>query len=133
MNFETNHRSRDLEIPQHRQSLITAIESDLVKDSNVLAVYYGGSVGSRSTDLYSDIDLRIVVKDEVFEEYRLNKKKRAKNWGEVLFFEDLPRATHSVAHYKGFIKVDSFYYKMKNIRHLYGFKILKLSMILPDR
>lgn len=116
MGLEAKHKERDLDIPKHRQNLITAIEQDLINDINVLAVFYGGSIGNKNTDLYSDIDLRIVVEDEVFEEYRLNKKQRAKNWGNVLFFEDYPWATHTIAHYDSFIKIDCFYYKMKNIQ-----------------
>jgi hypothetical protein len=85
-------------------------------DDNIICLFYGGSIGTKTTDLFSDIDLRIVVKDEAFEQYRLNKKQRAQKWGTVLFYEDFPWASHSVAHYKGFIKVDSFYYKQKDIQ-----------------
>src|SRR5690625_2291598 len=92
------------------------IEQDLSNDDQVLAVYYGGSIGNRNTDLYSDIDLRIVVNDDHFEEYRINKKQRAKKWGNVLFFEDFPWSTYSIAHYDTFIKVDTFYYRMKDIQ-----------------
>lgn len=116
MELETKYKERDLDIPKHRQDLMAAIEIDLINDNNVLAVFYGGSIGNQNTDLYSDIDLRIVVKDEVFEGYRINKKQRAKNWGSVLFFEDFPWATHSIAHYNTFIKVDSFYYNTKDIK-----------------
>lgn len=116
MGLENKHRKRDLKIPEHRQTMLKEIEQDLIRDENVLAVFYGGSIGKRNTDLYSDIDLRIVVKDEVFEEYRLNKKERAKNWGKVLYFEDFPWATYSVAHYDTFIKVDTFYYKIIDIK-----------------
>ncbi|WP_077324786.1 hypothetical protein [Virgibacillus siamensis] len=116
MGFETKHRKRDLEIPKHRQILLNTIEQDLLSDENIIAVFYGGSIGNHNTDLYSDIDLRIVVKDEVFEEYRLNKKQRAKKWGKVLFFEDFPWATYSIAHFDTFIKVDTFYFKMKDIQ-----------------
>ncbi|WEG14539.1 hypothetical protein PU629_09335 [Pullulanibacillus sp. KACC 23026] len=115
MGFEAKLQ-RDSEIPNHRQRLIKAIECDLVSDENILAIFYGGSVGNNTTDLYSDIDLRIVVKDDAFEKYRLNKKQRARNWGPVLFYEDLPWATHSIAHYESFIKVDTFYYKPKDIQ-----------------
>ncbi|WP_087999561.1 aminoglycoside 6-adenylyltransferase [Gottfriedia solisilvae] len=114
MGLET--KQRDLDIPKHRQNLINELELDLINDNNVLAVFYGGSIANQNTDLYSDIDLRIVVKDELFEEYRLNKKQRAKKWGNVLFFEDFPWATYSIAHYDSFIKVDSFYYKTIDIQ-----------------
>jgi DNA-directed RNA polymerase subunit L len=110
------HKNRDLEIQKHRQKLLNLIEQDLLNDENVIAVFYGGSLGDQNTDIYSDIDLRIVLKDEVFEEYRLNKKQRAKNWGGVLFYEDFPWANHSVAHYDTFVKVDTFYYKIKDIQ-----------------
>ncbi|HEY4552795.1 MAG TPA: hypothetical protein VIG80_06345 [Bacillaceae bacterium] len=106
---------RDMALPEHREDLMNAIENDLLDDVNILGVFYGGSIGNNNTDLYSDIDLRIIVKDEVFEEYRLNKKQRAKNWGTVLFFEDFPWAAHSIAHYDTFIKVDTFYYKARDI------------------
>lgn len=116
MGLETNHRDRDLAIPKHREDLLNAIEKDVLGDENILGVFYGGSLGNKNTDLYSDIDLRIVVKDEVFEEYRLNKKQRAENWGRVLFFEDFPWSTYSIAHYDTFIKVDTFYYKGKDVQ-----------------
>jgi hypothetical protein len=93
-----------------------AIEEDFLNDENVLCLFYGGSIGNGNTDLYSDIDLRVVVKDEVFELYRQNKKQRAAKWGTILFYEDFPWASHSVAHFKGFIKVDSFYYVKKDIQ-----------------
>nr|WP_247600279.1 aminoglycoside 6-adenylyltransferase [Priestia flexa] len=113
--METNRRDRDLAIPKHREYLLNAIEKDILSDENIVGVFYGGSVENKNTDLYSDVDLRIVVKDEVFEEYRLNKKQRAQNWGKVLFFEDFPWSTYSIAHYDTFIKVDTFYYKVKDV------------------
>ena len=116
MGFEWKHKKRDQEIPKHRQQLMENIERDLSNDDQVLAVYYGGSIGNRNTDLYSDIDLRIVVNDDYFEEYRINKKQRAKKWGNVLFFEDFPWSTYSIAHYDTFIKVDTFYYRMTDIQ-----------------
>jgi hypothetical protein len=127
--LENKHNERDLQIPKHRQIMLKEIEQDLLRDENVLAVFYGGSIGNQNTDLYSDIDLRIVVKDDVFEEYRLNKKERAKSWGKVLYFEDFPGASYSIAHYDTFIKVDTFYYRLKDINHLYGFRTLALFMI----
>jgi hypothetical protein len=125
---ETKYRKRDLELPKHRDRLIKAIEQDLLNDDHVLAVFYGGSLGNQNTDLFSDIDLRVVVRDELFEEYRLNKKLRVKNWGTVLFFEDFPWATYSIAHYDTFLKVDSFYYLEKDIQPsvwLQNIKIVK--------
>ncbi|MFP3340703.1 hypothetical protein R0J91_22200, partial [Micrococcus sp. SIMBA_131] len=63
MGFEIKPSKRDIEIPRHRQNLSDAIERDLLTDENILAVFYGGSIGNQSSDMYSDIDLRVVVKD----------------------------------------------------------------------
>jgi predicted nucleotidyltransferase len=51
---------------------MTAIEKDLFNDDDVLAVFYGGSIGSENMDLYSDIDLCIVVLPEKFQEFISN-------------------------------------------------------------
>ena len=91
------------------------IEEDLLTDKNITGVFYGGSIGKGNTDLFSDIDIRIIVKDEAFEAYRLSKKERARRWGDVLFFEDYPWTAHTVAHFEAFVKVDAFYYKMKEV------------------
>jgi hypothetical protein len=126
--FVTKHQERDYKNPTNREALMKAIENDLLNDANVLAVFYGGSIGSEKTDLYSDIDLRIVVKEEVFEEYRKNKKQRAKKWGNVLFYEDFPGAAYSIAHFDCFIKVDSFYYKPKDIQPSVWLKNIKIVL-----
>lgn len=110
------YKTRDDHLPKRRQYLMNAIEKNVLNDKNVLAVFYGGSIGKQNTDLYSDIDLRIVVKDDVFEEYRSRKKERAKKWGTVLFFEDFPWTTYSIAHFDCFIKVDTFYYKKNDLQ-----------------
>jgi hypothetical protein len=66
--------------------------------------------------VYSDLDLRVIVKDEAFETYRSNKKERAKKWGDVLYYEDFPWASYSIAHYRSFIKVDTFYYRQSDLQ-----------------
>jgi hypothetical protein len=125
--FVTRHKGRDLEIPKHRHDLRNAIEKDLLNDENVLAVFYGGSIGNENTDLYSDIDLRIVVSPEKFQDFISNKKNRPKKWGNVVYFEDLgPFVTHSIAHYDCFIKIDTFYYKPENIQPSVWLKNIKI-------
>ena len=83
MGLETNN-DRNVNLPKYRRELIEAIELDLKNDENVLAVFYGGSIGTQEMDRFSDIDLRIVVKDEMYEEYRLKKSNGQKN-GEMYY------------------------------------------------
>ncbi|WP_408010488.1 hypothetical protein ACJROX_09370 [Pseudalkalibacillus sp. A8] len=37
----------------------------MINDKDVLGLFYGGSIGSGQTDVYSDIDVRVVIKDEM--------------------------------------------------------------------
>ena len=113
--FESKHRERDAEIPMHRQMIKEKIERDLLDDPFIVSVFYGGSIGNNDSDNYSDIDLRIVVAEEEFENYRAKKRKRATRWGAVSFFEDVPYSNYSAAHYENFVKVDTFYYRLKDV------------------
>lgn len=115
LEFESTHMKRDAEIPKHRQQIKKAIENDLADEMDIVAVFYGGSIGNEDSDNYSDLDLRIVVTGEAFEKYRKNKRERAAKWGDVLFYEDVPYTNYSTAHYTSFVKVDTFYYRLKDI------------------
>ncbi len=116
MGFLTKHEQRDACLPIERQKLREAIYKDLVHDTDILAFFYGGSLAKGNEDLYSDLDLRIVVEDSAYETYRLNKKERATKWGDVLYYEDFPRAPYSIAHFSSFIKVDTFYYRQSDLQ-----------------
>lgn len=115
--FVTRHKERDAKLRDEREKLRTAIKNDLSKDEEVLAIFYGGSIARGNDDLYSDLDLRVVVTEESHSKYISNKKDRAKNWGEVLFFEDRgPYVPYSIAHFTNFVKVDTFYYKPQDLQ-----------------
>lgn len=116
MGFGAKYEQRDSHIPLERQKLRESIYQDLMEDPSILAFFYGGSLAKGNKDVYSDLDLRIIVEDEAFEAYRSNKKERAKNWGDVLYYEDFPWAPYSIAHYRSFIKVDTFYYRKSDLQ-----------------
>lgn len=116
MGFLTKHEQRDTRIPLEREKLRETIYKDLVRDANIIAFFYGGSLAKGNEDVFSDLDLRVIVKDEAFEAYRSNKKERAKLWGGVLYYEDFPWASYSIAHYRSFIKVDTFYYRQSDLQ-----------------
>ena len=117
MKFTSRHHDRDLELPKYRDHLLQTAVSDLASDANVLAVYLGGSLARGNFDVYSDIDLRVVVKPETHQNFVNDKFNRSKRWGNVLFFEDSgPKFSHTVAHFDCFVKVDIFYYKPDDLR-----------------
>ncbi len=110
------HYARDLALPRYRDTLLEAISRDVSNDSRVVAAFVGGSLGAGDKDLYSDIDLRIVVDTADLDAFVANKKVRPQNWGSILFYEDLgQRVTHTVVHFEGFIKVDCFYYPVTEL------------------
>ncbi|MGG4490483.1 aminoglycoside 6-adenylyltransferase [Metabacillus idriensis] len=94
---------------------MAAIKKDLLHDQHIEAFFYGGSIAQENTDLYSDIDLRIVVNPDKWEDFLLNKKIRPGKWGNVLFYEDFPGASYTIAHYDSFIKADVFFYRKEDL------------------
>ena len=122
----TRHIERDINLPSERKKLMDAIEADVKNDPDIVGSFYGGSIANENEDNYSDIDLRIIVKEQAFEQCRWKKKGRAKKWGEVLFYEDFPWAPYSIAHFKNFIKVDTFYYKEKDLQPTLYLKNMKV-------
>lgn len=121
MGFVSNNKERDLELPKYRKKLIDSIERDLLNDNNVLAFFYGGSIGNKNTDLYSDIDIRLVIKREKIDEYISTKNHRLQNWGNILYYEDAnPFSNYIVAHYECFIKVDTFYLSLMVLPPQFG-------------
>ncbi len=126
--FESRHLERDLLLPKHRDTLLENALKDLTSDSNVIAIYQAGSLARGNFDNYSDIDLHTIVTPEKKADYIKNKHNRARNWGEVLFYEDFNLFSPVVvAHYDTFIKVDSWYHTPEEVVPsiwLKGYKVL---------
>ena len=116
MGFVTRHFERDASLPNYREILLSNALKDLTADPNVLAIYLGGSLAKKNFDDYSDIDLHTIVKSEKRAEFIGNKRKRAEEWGNVLFHEDAnPSGPVVVTHYDCFVKIDSWYHAPEEI------------------
>lgn len=127
MGFVTRHFERDASLPKHREILLSNALKDLTADSNVLAIYLGGSLAKKNFDDYSDIDLHTIVKHDKRTEFIENKRKRAEEWGNVLFHEDAnPYGPVVVTHYDCFVKVDSWYHAPEEIAPSIWLKGLKI-------
>jgi hypothetical protein len=124
--LKAKHKKRDLGLPNKRREILNRIEEDLCHDDNIVAIFYGGSIGSETTDQYSDIDLRIVVKSGAYPEYKKNQRERAAKWGNILFFESLPEESYTVAHFDSFVKVDAFYYRNEDLKPSVWFQKIKI-------
>jgi len=117
MKFEIRHRLRDQELPERRQALLKRIVEVLTSMEHVQGIFLGGSIAKGNEDLYSDIDLRVVVSEERIDDFISDKQEILSNSGSVLFFEDLnPKAPFTIAHFDVFIKVDFFIYTFTQIQ-----------------
>lgn len=112
---QSKHEGRDAGLPAERERIKAAIEEDLAGDPSILALFYGGSVGQGNSDSYSDIDLRIIVADDMYEVYRDKMMQRAHRWGNILFVENMSFAHYCTIHYESFVKVDLFQYRLKDV------------------
>ncbi|MFE4525765.1 aminoglycoside 6-adenylyltransferase [Cytobacillus firmus] len=116
MGFVSRHLERDLSLPEFRNILLENALNDLTSDPDVLAIYQGGSLAKGNSDIYSDIDLHIIVTQEKKADFIIQKRNRAQKWGDVLFYEDFnPASPVVVTHYASFVKVDSWYHSAEQV------------------
>lgn len=128
MSYHSRHDSRDERLPELRNELLANIHKKLESYQEIEGIFLGGSLAKGNEDRFSDIDLRIVVSKDHFDDYVRNKQGIAAGFGEVLFFEQLnPNASYTIAHYSNFLKVDFFIYAFADLHPsvwLQGMKIL---------
>lgn len=127
MTKEEKQLQRDSQLPEIRQQLLDRIRRDLEQDPDVLAIYLAGSLAKGNADNYSDIDLHTIVKPEKLEGFIVDKYGRAGSWGNVLFYEGIASSPVIVSHFDCFVKVDSWYHTIEDIKlsiWMKGMKIL---------
>jgi predicted nucleotidyltransferase len=128
MKYHSKHFSRDEKLPGIRDRMVSEIIQNIAKIPGIEAIFLGGSLAKNNYDLFSDIDLRIVVSEDHYDEFIYEKQRIASEFGEVLFYEDLnPKAPFTIAHYSNFLKVDLFIYtfsRMSPSIWLQGIKIV---------
>jgi predicted nucleotidyltransferase len=91
----------------NRENLKEMLEEFYQSDPDVLGIFYGGSIGKGNADIYSDIDLRIVVKESIDTKAKIEKLIEQSD--DILFVEDLYKQ-FTVIHFDCFIKLDLFIY-----------------------
>lgn len=125
--MHSDHRARDSALPYERARLLRAITHDVLTDPGVAAAFVAGSLATGNEDLYSDIDLRIVVDKKYFGDFVSSKLLRPHRWGPVLYHEDLgPQVAHTVTHFESFIKVDCFYYRVTDLTASHFLKKIRI-------
>ena len=98
----------DSNLPVDRDRLKNRLIRLVKEDEEIIGCFFSGSIGKRTEDFYSDIDARIIVKDNV----NLMRKQQEviRSIGEYLFVETFTEEC-SVIHYATFIKLNLFIYR----------------------
>jgi hypothetical protein len=92
-----------------RDRLLATARRDFAGQAGVVGVYLGGSLPAGTADVYSDIDLRVVVEADVHRDFVERRLDIPRSWDGFLFNEWLEGANHCVSHFRPFVKIDIFY------------------------
>jgi hypothetical protein len=82
------------------------------EDEEILGCFFSGSIGTKTEDNYSDIDARIIVKDNI--NLKRKQVEIIRAIGKYLFIEKLEEKS-SIIHYDTFIKLDLFVYTVEDL------------------
>lgn len=104
------------ELNAARQSLLSKVIEYFLAREGVEALYIQGSVAADSADEFSDIDFRIIIQPEFYEQYILERFSAPQNWGEWLYNEWTNKFWVCVSHFKPFNKIDVVYFKPKELQ-----------------
>jgi len=107
-------RAEELNLARERL-LDRAVNYFLVK-KGVESIYIQGSVAAGLIDEFSDIDLRVIIQPELYEQYVSERFSAPKYWGEWLYNEWTENFWVCVSHFKPLNKIDVFYFKPEHLQ-----------------
>jgi len=82
--------------------------------TEVIGLFVSGSIAAATTDEYSDIDFRVVVERESFEDFIKGHMSYPYAWGDLICNNGGHNV--SVSHFRPFNKVDIFYYAPEHLK-----------------
>lgn len=102
----------DSNLPVDRDRLKNRLIRLVKEDEEILGCFFNGSIGTKTEDNYSDIDARIIVKDNI--NLKRKQVEIIRAIGKYLFIEKLEEKS-SIIHYDTFIKLDLFVYTVEDL------------------
>ncbi len=103
----------DSNLPVDRDRLKNRLIRLVKEDEEILGCFFSGSIGTKTEDLYSDIDARIIVKDNI--DLKRKQVEIIRAIGKYLFIEKIEEK-NSIIHYATFIKLDLFIYTVDELK-----------------
>ncbi|WP_319420064.1 nucleotidyltransferase domain-containing protein [Pleurocapsa sp. FMAR1] len=104
------------ELNAARQHIQNKVVEYFLDHKGVEALYIQGSIAEGSTDEFSDIDFRVLVKPNVYQQFISERFDAPKKWGEWLYNEWAGSSWVCVSHFKPFNKVDVLYFKPTELK-----------------
>ncbi|MDM9382001.1 aminoglycoside 6-adenylyltransferase [Chlorogloeopsis sp. ULAP01] len=104
------------ELNAARQSLLDKTVDYFLVKKGVEALFVQGSVASGNTDEFSDIDFRVVIQPELYEQFLSERFSVPKCWGEWIYNEWAAIQWVCISHFHPFNKIDVLYYKLQDIQ-----------------
>lgn len=98
-----------------RDQLISVAFDYFSVDPNVPGIFVSGSLAAGSSDAYSDVDLRVVVRHERHSWFLERRRDFPQQWPGFLFNKWMPGTRHCVSHFRPFNKLDVFYLDAEKI------------------
>lgn len=99
-----------------RDRLYRNIVDYFVGRQGILALYLQGSVAEDAADGFSDLDFRVVVEPEAYQQYIADRFNVPKQWGDWLYNEWAGSSWICVSHFKPFNKVDLLYFRSEQLQ-----------------
>jgi hypothetical protein len=98
-----------------RDQLLSIAHRHFTSDADVVGLFLSGSLAAGSSDAYSDIDLRVVVRPEKQAWFIEHRCEIPRSWPDFLFNEWRPGTRHCVSHFRSFVKIDIFYFSENSL------------------
>ncbi|MBY5446506.1 hypothetical protein HFO93_24110 [Rhizobium leguminosarum] len=116
-----------------RDRLISVAFDYFSVDPNVLGIFVSGSLAAGSSDAYSDIDLRVVVRHERHSWFVEHRRDLPQQWPGFLFNEWMPGTRHCVSHFRPFNKLDVFYLDTEKLTPSPWYRLPMIILYDPEK
>jgi len=113
----------DSNLPVERDKLKNRFARLVKEDNEIIGAYFGGSIGDKTEDFYSDINARVILKPGISPEQK--QRHIISSIGDFLFIEMLTE-NHSIIHYSTFIKLDLIVYTLEMVEPSVQYKHIEI-------
>ncbi len=75
----------ELHLPEHQRTILSRFITACQADERVVAAFLGGSYAKGTADIFSDLDLGVIIADEAYSDFFAGREAFVRRLGEPLF------------------------------------------------